>query len=43
MLPQISMAAFLVLAVLGNSNFAAEPKATGGTNQVTNSIGMEFR
>jgi formylglycine-generating enzyme required for sulfatase activity len=36
------MAAFLALAVLDNFGFAAEPKTTGGTNQITNSIGMEL-
>ncbi len=42
MLRQISTGAVLALAVLGNYGFAGEPNATGGTNQVTNSIGMKL-
>ncbi len=33
---------FLALVVLGNFGTAEEPKTTGGTNQVTNSIGMKL-
>jgi len=42
MIRPTSLAAFAVLAVLGNFGLTAEPKTTGGTNQITNSIGMKL-
>jgi formylglycine-generating enzyme required for sulfatase activity len=44
MFRQTSVAALVALAALGSFTLAAaqEPKATGGTNQITNSIGMKL-
>ncbi len=42
MFRQFYAAALLALAALGSSSFAEEPKATGGTNQITNSLGMKL-
>lgn len=42
MFRQTYAAAFLALTALGTFSLAEEPKTTGGTDQITNSIGMKL-